>query len=58
MHAADLNLVALPDGLDDVAAASLGCRFATAFRAVVDHGRLGEGSGWRCTGAAASACRR
>ncbi len=43
VHAADLNLVALPDGLDDVAAASLGCRFATAFRAVVDHGRLGEG---------------
>ena len=43
VHAADLNLVALPEGLDDVAAASLGCRFATAFRAVVDHGRLGEG---------------
>jgi alcohol dehydrogenase len=43
VHAADLNLVALPDGLDDVAAASLGCRFATAFRAVVDHGRLDRG---------------
>lgn len=43
VHAADLNLVALPDSLDDVAAASLGCRFATAFRAVVDHGRLGGG---------------
>jgi len=43
VHAADLNLVALPDALDDVAAASLGCRFATAFRAVVDHGRLADG---------------
>jgi D-arabinose 1-dehydrogenase-like Zn-dependent alcohol dehydrogenase len=43
LHAADLNLVALPDGLDDVAAASLGCRFATAYRAVVHHGRLERG---------------
>lgn len=43
VRAADLNLVALPDRLDDVAAASLGCRFATAFRAVVDHGRLEAG---------------
>ncbi len=43
VHAADLNLVALPDDLDDVGAASLGCRFATAFRAVVDHGRVGAG---------------
>ena len=31
---ADVNLVALPDGVDAVAAAALGCRFATAFRAV------------------------
>ncbi len=43
LHAADLNLVALPDDLDDVAAASLGCRFATAFRAVVHHGRVQPG---------------
>ncbi|GAB4067134.1 zinc-dependent alcohol dehydrogenase family protein [Angustibacter speluncae] len=43
LHAADLNLVALPDGLDDVAAASLGCRFATAYRAVAHHARVGEG---------------
>lgn len=35
---ADANLVALPDDFDYVAAASLGCRFGTAFRAVVDQG--------------------
>ena len=34
VHAADLNLVAVPAGLPDAAAASLGCRFATAYRAV------------------------
>ncbi len=43
VHAADVNLVALPDSVDVVAAASLGCRFATAFRAVTAHGRLREG---------------
>ncbi len=32
---ADLNLVALPDGLGFAEAAALGCRFATAYRAVV-----------------------
>lgn len=37
---ADLNLVALPPALDFATAASLGCRFATSFRAVVDQGRL------------------
>ncbi len=31
---ADINVVALPDGLDMVTAASLGCRYATSFRAV------------------------
>ena len=36
---ADTNLVALPEALGFVEAASLGCRFATAFRAVVHHGR-------------------
>jgi alcohol dehydrogenase len=40
VHAADLNLVALPDSVDFVTAASLGCRFATAFRALTAHGRL------------------
>ncbi len=43
IHAADTNLVALPDSVDFVAAASLGCRFATAFRALSAHGRVGEG---------------
>jgi len=40
---ADVNLVALPDDLDADAAASLGCRFATAFRAVVQLGRVRPG---------------
>lgn len=39
--AADTNLVRLPDGVDFVTAASLGCRFATAFRALTVHGRVG-----------------
>ena len=43
VRAADTNLVALPDGLDAVTAASLGCRLATAFRALVTHGRVGPG---------------
>jgi alcohol dehydrogenase len=37
------NLVRLPDELDFATAASLGCRFATSFRAVVDHGRVSAG---------------
>lgn len=37
---ADLNLVSLPEEFDPVHAASLGCRFITAFRAVVDRARL------------------
>jgi D-arabinose 1-dehydrogenase-like Zn-dependent alcohol dehydrogenase len=40
---ADVNLVALPDELDAVTAAALGCRFATAFRAVVQQGRVRPG---------------
>ncbi|MBN9186201.1 MAG: zinc-dependent alcohol dehydrogenase family protein [Microbacterium sp.] len=43
VRAADLNLVALPDGVDAVTAASLGCRFATAFRAVTAHARVRAG---------------
>ena len=31
---ADVNVVHLPDGMDDRTASALGCRFATAFRAV------------------------
>ncbi len=40
---ADVNLVALPDSLDAVTAASLGCRFATAYRAVLAQGRAQPG---------------
>ena len=40
---ADVNLVRLPDDLDFVTAASLGCRFATAYRAVVGQGRVAAG---------------
>ena len=37
---ADANLVRLPDEIDFVTAASLGCRFITSFRAVKDQGRI------------------
>jgi D-arabinose 1-dehydrogenase-like Zn-dependent alcohol dehydrogenase len=37
---ADVNLVRLPDSVDFVSAAALGCRFATAFRAVREHGHV------------------
>ena len=43
IHGADTNLVRLPDSVDFVTAASLGCRFATAFRALTTHGRLESG---------------
>jgi len=40
---ADVNLVALPDELEFDAAAALGCRFATAYRAVLQVGRARAG---------------
>ncbi|MEU0221689.1 zinc-dependent alcohol dehydrogenase family protein [Streptomyces sp. NPDC006265] len=40
---ADVNLVALPGELSFATAASLGCRFATAYRAVVRRGRVAAG---------------
>jgi len=40
---ADINLVALPEELDDVTAASLGCRFVTSFRAIVAQGKVSAG---------------
>ncbi|MFN3168411.1 MAG: zinc-dependent alcohol dehydrogenase family protein [Phycisphaeraceae bacterium] len=40
---ADVNLVRLPDSMNFVTAASLGCRFATAFRAVADQGKVVAG---------------
>lgn len=43
IHQADLNLVALPDAMEYATAASLGCRFVTSFRAVVDQGKTTAG---------------
>ncbi|MFB8387764.1 alcohol dehydrogenase catalytic domain-containing protein [Microbacterium sp. NPDC055910] len=43
VHAADTNLVALPDAVDFATAAALGCRFATAFRAATTHGQVSAG---------------
>jgi alcohol dehydrogenase len=40
---ADMNLVKLPDEVDFVTAASLGCRFVTSFRAVIDQGKVTSG---------------
>ncbi|RII19596.1 alcohol dehydrogenase [Streptomyces sp. YIM 130001] len=40
---ADVNLVAVPRELSYATAAGLGCRFATAFRAVVAQGRVAPG---------------
>ncbi|WP_055525706.1 zinc-dependent alcohol dehydrogenase family protein [Streptomyces graminilatus] len=40
---ADVNLVAVPEGMSYGTAASLGCRFATAYRAVVQQGRVAAG---------------
>lgn len=40
---ADINLVRVPDSLDLVTAASLGCRFATSFRAIVDQAKVQPG---------------
>src|SRR3954469_11674613 len=40
---AETNLVRLGNGIDFAAAAVLGCRFATAFRAVVTQGRVRPG---------------
>jgi len=42
VRAAETNLVRLPDELDFVAAAALGCRFATAFRALTGHGPVAD----------------
>ena len=55
---ADENLVALPDAMSFTTAAGLGCRFATAFRAVVDQGKVGTDDWvavWGCGGVGLSA---
>jgi alcohol dehydrogenase len=43
IHHADVNLVGLPDDMSFVTAASLGCRFATSYRAVVAQGSVTSG---------------
>jgi alcohol dehydrogenase len=40
---ADVNLIQLPDEIDFVTAASLGCRFVTSFRAIVEQGKVSAG---------------
>jgi alcohol dehydrogenase len=43
IHYADINLVRLPPEMNFETAASLGCRFATSFRAIVDQGQVSAG---------------
>lgn len=43
LPAADLNVVVLPAGIGFVEAAALGCRFATAYRALTARGRVSAG---------------
>jgi len=40
---ADINVVKLPEEITDTTAATLGCRFITAFRAIVDQGKVAGG---------------
>lgn len=40
---ADVNLVKIPEEMSDVTAATLGCRFITSFRAIVEQGRVQAG---------------
>lgn len=40
---ADTNLISLPESVSSITAATLGCRFITAFRAVVDQGKVTGG---------------
>lgn len=55
---ADTNLVLLPDEIDFVTASSLGCRFVTSYRAVVEQGKVAPGNWvavWGCGGVGLSA---
>ncbi len=40
---ADTNLVKIPEGIADITAATLGCRFITSFRAIVAQGKVTGG---------------
>lgn len=51
LPAADTNLVALPGSVSFAAAAGLGCRFATAYRALTGRARLTEGEWLTVVGA-------
>lgn len=51
LHAADTNLVAIGDGVPDAAAAALGCRFATAYRALHARARVAPGEWLTVVGA-------
>jgi alcohol dehydrogenase len=51
LHAADTNLVAVPDAVPFEAAAALGCRFATAYRALLWRARLVAGEWLTVVGA-------
>lgn len=51
LHAADTNLVAIPEGVEYHAAASLGCRFATAYRALAHRAQLTAGQWLTVVGA-------
>jgi alcohol dehydrogenase len=58
VRAADFNLVRLPDDVDAVTAASLGCRFATSYHALTRQSRLSAGQWlavYGCGGVGASA---
>jgi alcohol dehydrogenase len=49
---ADVNLVRVPNEMSSEVAASVGHRFVTAFRSVVNQGRCRPGNGWQCMGVA------
>ncbi|VEG55072.1 Zn-dependent alcohol dehydrogenase [Mycolicibacterium aurum] len=51
LPAADTNLVAIPDSVSFAAAAGLGCRFATAYRALTGRARLLAGEWLTVVGA-------
>lgn len=51
LPAADTNLVALPESVSFSAAASLGCRFATAYRALIGRAHLSNGEWLTVVGA-------
>lgn len=43
LNYADTNLVSIPESIDNITAATLGCRFITSFRAIVEQGKVQGG---------------